>query len=130
MVSQRGIEANLEKVRAILNMTSPKSVKEVQRLPRQIATLNRFVSKATDKCLPFFKTMKQAFQWTEECEVAFQALKEYLSKSPLLSPSVEGEDLFLYLAVSQIAVSSALIREELKIQKPVYYTSQAFQVQR
>ena len=81
-------------------MTSPRSVKEVQRLPRQIATLNRFVSKATDKCLPFFKTMKQAFQWTEECEVAFQALKEYLSKPPLLSLSIEGKDLFLYLVES------------------------------
>ena len=100
MVSQRGIENNPEKVRAILNMTSPRSVKEVQRLPRQIATLNRFVSKATDKCLPFFKTMKQAFQWTEECEVAFQALKEYLSKPPLLSLSIEGENLFLYLVES------------------------------
>ena len=51
----------------------------------------------------------------EECEAAFQALKEYLSKPPLISPSVEGEDLFPYLAVSQTAVSSALILEELKI---------------
>ena len=61
MVSQRGIEANLEKVRAILDMTSPKTVKEVQKLTRRIATLNKFVSKATNKCLPFFKTLKQAF---------------------------------------------------------------------
>ena len=107
-------------------MTSPRSVKEVQRLTRHIATLNRFVSKVTDKCLPFFKTFKQAFHWTDECEVAFQALKDYLSKPPFLSPSIEGEDLFLYLAVSQTAVSLALIREELQVQKPVYYTSQAF----
>ena len=66
MVSQRGIEANPEKVRAILDMTSPKIVKEIQKLTRRIATLNRFVSKATDKCLPFFKTLKQAFAWTDE----------------------------------------------------------------
>ena len=58
MVSQRGIEANLKKVQAILNMTSPKTVKEVQKLTGRIAALNRFVSKATDKCLPFFKTLK------------------------------------------------------------------------
>ena len=58
MVSQRGIEANLEKVKAILDMTSPKSVKEVQRLMGRIAALNRFVSRAIDKCLPFFKTLK------------------------------------------------------------------------
>ena len=71
MVSQRGIEANPEKVKAILDMTSPRYMKEVQRLTGRVATLNRFVSKATNKCLPFFKTLKQAFQWTEECEEAF-----------------------------------------------------------
>ena len=58
MVSQRGIEANPEKVRAIIDMTSPRTVKEVQKLTRRIAALNRFVSRATDKCLPFFKTLK------------------------------------------------------------------------
>ena len=126
IVSQRGIKANPEKVRAILDMTSPRNMKEVQRLTGRIATLNKFVSMATDKCLPFFKTLKQAFQWIEECEVAFQTLKEYLSKPPLLSPSVEGEDLFFYLVVSQTAVNATLICEELKIQRPVYYTSQAF----
>ena len=99
MVSQRGIEANPEKVKAILDMTSPRSVKEVQRLIRRIADLNRFVSRATDKCLPFFKTLKQAFQWTNKCEEALQALKDYLSKPPLLKPFIEGEGLFLYLAV-------------------------------
>ena len=100
MVSQRGTEGNPKKVKEILDMTSPKMVKEVQRLMGQMATLNRFVSKATDKCLAFFKTLKQAFHWTDECEAAFQSLKEHLAKPPLLSPSVEGEELFLYLAVS------------------------------
>ena len=71
MVSQRGIEANPEKVKAILDMTSPRYMKEVQRLTGRVATLNRFVSKATNRCLPFFKILKQAFQWTEECEEAF-----------------------------------------------------------
>ena len=71
MVSQRGIEANLKKVKAILDMTSPMTVKEVQRLTGRIAALNRFVSKATNKWLSFFKTLKQAFRWTNECEVAF-----------------------------------------------------------
>ena len=71
MVSQRGIEANPENVQAIINMASPRTVKKVQKLTGRIATLNRFVSRATDKCLPFFKTLKQAFAWTDECEEAF-----------------------------------------------------------
>ena len=58
MVSQRGIEADPEKVRAMLDLTSPKIVNEVQRLTRQVAALNKFVSKATNKSLPFFKTLK------------------------------------------------------------------------
>ena len=58
MVSQRRIEANPENVQAIINMVSPRTVKEVQKLTGRIAALNRFVSRATDKCLPFFKTLK------------------------------------------------------------------------
>ena len=127
MVSQRGIEANLEKVQAIINMVSPWTVKEIQKLTGRIAALNKFVSRAMDKCLPFFKTLKQAFALTDECEVTFQDLKRYLSNLPLLSPSKEGENLYLYLAVSTTAVSATLIREEAKKQLPVYYVSQAFQ---
>ena len=108
-------------------MTSPKTVKEVHKLTGRIATLNRFVSKAMDKCLPFFKMLKQAFAWTDECKAAFQELKRYLSNPPLLSPSKQGEDLYLYLVVSATAMSTALIREEGKTQLPVYYISQAFQ---
>ena len=58
MVSQKGIETNLEKIQAILKETSPKTVREVQKLTRRIVALNRFVFKATNKCLPFFKTLK------------------------------------------------------------------------
>ena len=108
-------------------MVSPRTVKDIQKLTGRIAALNRFVSRATDKCLPFFKTLKKAFAWIDECEAAFQDLKRYLSNPPLLSSSKEGENLYLYLAVSNTAVSAALICEEAKKQLPVYYVSQAFQ---
>ena len=127
MVSQRGIEANLEKVQAIINMALPKTIKEVQKLTGRITALNKFVSRATDKCLPFFKTLMQAFAWTDECEIAFQELKHYLSNPPLLSPSKQRESLYSYLAISETAVSAALIREEGRRQLPFYYVSQAFQ---
>ena len=92
IVSQRGIEANPKKVRAILEMCSPRTTKEMQSLTGRVAALNRFVSKATDKCLPFFKILKKAFAWTEDYETTFQELKHYLNNPPLLSPSKEGED--------------------------------------
>ena len=102
-----------------------KNIKEVQSLTGRVAALNRFVFKATDKCLPFFKILRKAFKWTDECQKAFQDLKVYLTTAPLLSPSIPGEELYLYLAVSSHAASLALIREEGKVQKPVYYTSRA-----
>uniref|UniRef100_A0A2N9IUA0 Uncharacterized protein n=1 Tax=Fagus sylvatica TaxID=28930 RepID=A0A2N9IUA0_FAGSY len=79
----------------------------------------------SDKCLPFFKTLKKAFEWTDECQQAFEELKRYLTEPPLLSPSKQGKELYLYLAVSPTAVSSALIREEERRQMPIYYTSKA-----
>ena len=88
MVSQRGIEANPDKIQAILDMEPSKNIKEVQSLTGRVAALNRFISKTTDKCLPFFKVLKKAFEWTDECRKAFQDLKDYLIRAPLLSPSV------------------------------------------
>ena len=125
MVSQRGIEANPDKIRAIMEMTPLRNVKKVQSLNGKVTTLNRFVLRATDKCLPFFRTLKKSFEWTAECQQAFEKLKAYLSAPLLLSPSQPSEDLFLYLAVSLTTVSAALIREEEKMQKPIYYTNQA-----
>ena len=100
-------------------------MKEVQNLNGKVAALNRFVSRATDKCLPFFHTLKKSFEWTAECQQAFEELKAYLSAPPLLSPSQLGEELFLYLAVSPAAVSATLIKEEERVQKLVYYVSRA-----
>ena len=100
MVSQRDIEANPVKIKAIIEMSPPTNVKEVQCLSGRIAALNIFVSRSTDKCFPFFKLLKKKFEWTNECTKAFESLKQYLMTPPLLSPSKIGEGLFLYLAVS------------------------------
>ncbi|XP_028124872.1 uncharacterized protein LOC114321845 [Camellia sinensis] len=106
-------------------MRSPRMIKEVQRLTGKVAALNRFISRATDKCLPFFKVLQQAFEWTTKSEEAFQHLKQCMANPPLLSQALSGEILFLYLAVSKTAVSAALIREDSSVQRPVYYISRA-----
>ncbi|XP_062176044.1 uncharacterized protein LOC133881098 [Alnus glutinosa] len=106
----RGIEANPEKVKAVLEMQPPRTTKQLQQLTERIAALNRFISRSTDKCLPFFKILRKAFIWTEECEEAFGKLKEYLMNLPLLSCLAEGEIIYLYLAVSPSAISSALAK--------------------
>ncbi|KAI5343968.1 hypothetical protein L3X38_011845 [Prunus dulcis] len=127
LVTQRGIEAHPNQIKAILNMKSPATTNEIQSLTGRAAALNRFLSRSTDKCRPFFKALKKGHRdkWDDECEVAFQNLKTYLTSPPLLSKLIPGEDLYIYLAVSDSAVSSALIRKELGTQHLVFYTSKA-----
>ncbi|XP_024021322.1 uncharacterized protein LOC112091560 [Morus notabilis] len=125
MVNNRGIEANPEKIKALQDMRSPTKPKEVQRLTGCVAALNIFISKATDKCVPFFDALKGSkhFEWTPQCEEAFQKLKEHLGRPPILSKPITNKELSLYLSVSQHAESSVLIREEEKVQLLVYYVS-------
>ena len=106
-------------------MEPPKRIRDVQKLTGRIAALGRFVSKSGDKCLPFFKALKKVknFKWTDESQVAFDELKKYMADPPLLSKPVDGEVLYVYLAVFAQALSAVLVREELKILKPVYYVS-------
>ena len=58
MVSRHGIEANPEKICAIQEMATPKSIKEVQCLTGRVAALNRFVARLAERCLPFFQTLR------------------------------------------------------------------------
>ena len=102
----------------------PKTVKEVQSLNGNIVALNRFISQVTNKCLPFFRTLKRSFEWINECQQVIKNLMVYISSPPLLSPSRPREELYLYLVVSQATISTALVREEDGSQRPVYFRSQ------
>ncbi|GFS37978.1 hypothetical protein Acr_00g0055000 [Actinidia rufa] len=121
----RGIEVNPDQIQALISMSSPRNIREVQQLTGRVASLNRFVSKSADKCLTFFKILRksQIFQWNEESENAFQQLKEYLRSPPLLTVPTTGEDLYVYLSISPTTVSAVLIREEDQVQKLIYYVS-------
>ena len=77
--------------------------------------------------MAFFRTLRKLFEWTDECQKAFEDLKKYLSSPLLLSPSKPGEELYLYIAVSQATVNTALVREEEGAQRPVDFISRAFQ---
>ncbi|XP_057426098.1 uncharacterized protein LOC130719491 [Lotus japonicus] len=105
MLTSRGIEVNPDKGKAILEMKSPTSVKEVQRLTGRMAALSRFLPMAGDKAAPFFTCLKKnlKFQWNEACEQAFTKLKETLATLPVLSKPTPGVPLILYLAVTDKA---------------------------
>ena len=83
------------------------------------------MSRASDKCQPFFQVLKKAFQWDAHCEEEFAALKTYLGSPPILVSPSEGELLTLYLVVSNFSTSAVLIRDKDRVQHPVYYCSRA-----
>ena len=78
------------------------------------AALNRFISRSADRCRSFFQLLHKwkGFEWTEECNLAFEGLKEYLSQPPILSRSEGEEVLFAYIVVTCHAVSLVLVRME------------------
>ena len=101
MVSQRGIEANPEKVQAIINMASPKTVKEVQKLTGRIAVLNRFISKATDKCLPLFQDLEVGFHLDRRMQSNVSGSKALPEQStPLKLVQRRGRPIFILGSVN------------------------------
>ncbi|KAL0455178.1 UNVERIFIED_CONTAM: hypothetical protein Slati_0857000 [Sesamum latifolium] len=87
------IEANPLKIKAIIDMKAPTCLNEAQRLTGRIAALSRFISKSAEKSLPFFKTLRKAktFEWGTPCQLAFEELKAYLARLPLLVKPSPGK---------------------------------------
>ena len=114
VVSKHGIEPSSTQMRTLSKIQEPKTVRNVQSLAGKVSALSRFISKMSDKCKPFFRCIKQSstLEWGEEQSKALRELKKYLSTAPILSAPAEEEDLYLYLAVSDVAVSGVLIRED------------------
>jgi hypothetical protein len=113
LVSHRGIEANLEKIKAIETMRPPARIKDTQKLTGSLATLSRFISRLAERALPFFKLLWKSdpFSWTEEAERAFQELKQHLVPLPILVAPEPGEPLYLYIAAATEVVSMVLVVE-------------------
>ncbi|XP_022889183.1 uncharacterized protein LOC111404631 [Olea europaea var. sylvestris] len=123
MITHRGIEANPHKIQALAAMETPRTKKEVQKLTGRVAALNRFMSRAADRCFPFFKALRDnhCSEWNEECGKAFQELKQTFESLPFLTKPEPGDTRYLYLAVSQNAVSGVLVKEVNRGQQPIYY---------
>jgi ribonuclease HI len=129
LVSTKGVEANPNKIKAILRMEPPSTKKGAQRLTGRLASLNRFISRSVERNLPFFEVLKsvEVFQWGSVQQKAFEELKQYLIDLTTLTPPTPGAPLLLYVAASHSVVSAALVQEKLegqtKKQVPVYFVS-------
>ena len=127
MVTHRGIEVNPDQIKAISDLKPPQNAKEVQKLTGIIATLNRFISRSTDRCRPFYLMINKwkGFEWSEDYTVAFQQFKEQLSRPPIMSSPAADKVLYAYIVVAPHAVSLVLIRDDNGLQRPVYYVSKS-----
>jgi hypothetical protein len=133
LVSARGIEANPEKIQAILIMGKPAKLHDVQKLTGRVAALSRFVARLGEKPLPFYPLMKKSdskFEWTEEADTAFTQLKKVLSTPPVLVAPKEREPLLLYITATHQVVSMVLVVERSEegkahgVQRPVYFLNE------
>ena len=129
MVTHRGIKVNPDQIKAINDLKPSQNAKEVQKLTGMIAALNRFISRSADRCRPFYLLINKwkGFEWFEDCTAAFQQIKEYLSRLPIMSSPAANEVLYAYIAMAPHAVSLVLIREDSGLQRPVYYVSKSLQ---
>jgi hypothetical protein len=112
-------------------MQPPSNRKEVQRLTGRIASLNRFISKAAEQSLPFFKVLhaNSVFQWGAEQQQAFEDVKKYLEEVAVMTKPSPKAELLLYIATTDTAVSAVLVEEQMEAdtlkQFPIYYVSEA-----
>jgi hypothetical protein len=131
IVSQRGIEANPEKVAALEWMGPIRDLKGVQRVLGCLAALSRFISRLGEKGLPLYRLLKkhERFSWTVEAQEALDKLKVSLTHALILTPPQDSPLVPLRGCDYQV-VSAVIVVERteelhaLPVQRPVYYISE------
>ncbi|CAL9012200.1 unnamed protein product, partial [Prunus brigantina] len=128
LVHQRGIEIDKNKAKAIIDAPPPKNKKGVQSLLGQINFLRRFIANSVGKVesFPSFLKLKdeQKFRWEETHQRAFDAIKEYLARPPVLIPPKRGRPLKLYILAAENSIRSLLAQDnDEKKEQAVYYLS-------
>jgi len=130
IVSQRGIEVDPDKVRAILQMPHPRTEKEVQGFLGRLNYIARFISQLTATCEPIFKLLRknQVEEWTEDCQITFNKIKQYLREPPILHPPVPGRPLILYPTVLDRSMGYVLGQHDETGRKEhaIHYLSKKF----
>src|SRR3954462_9168769 len=113
LVSERGIEYNLEKIAAIERMEQPKNLKQVQKFTGCLALLSRFLSRLGEKEIPLYQVMKKTykFTWTPKADEVFKDLKRMLSTTPVLANPIEKEPVMLYIAATTRVINIVIVVE-------------------
>ncbi|RVW97191.1 Transposon Ty3-I Gag-Pol polyprotein [Vitis vinifera] len=126
MVSERGIEVDPDKIRAILDMPAPRTEREVRGFLGRLQYISRFIARLTDICEPIFRLLRksQPTVWDDQCQRAFERIREYLLSPPVLAPPTPGRPLLLYLSVSDVALGCMLAQlDDSGKDRAIYYLS-------
>jgi len=130
VVSQKGIEVDPDKMRAIIEMPAPSTEKEVRGFLGRLNYIARFISQLTATCEPIFKLLRknQVVEWNEDCQAAFDKIKQYLQDPPMLRPPELGKPLIMYLTVLDESMGCVLGQhdETGKREHAIYYLSKKF----
>ena len=130
IVSERGIEVDPDKIRAIRDLPPTKNQKEVRGFLGRLNYISRFISQLTAKCDPIFRLLRKSDpgEWNEACQEAFDKIKDYLMSPPVLMPPVQGRPLILYLVVFEKSMGCVLAQQDdtRKKEYAVYYLSKKF----
>jgi hypothetical protein len=102
IVSQRGMEANPSKIKAIEALEPPTQLRDVQKFAGYLASLSRFVSRLGEKAMPLYQLMKKTyhFGWSQRADEAFNHLKRAMSTAPILAAPAPWEPMLLYIAAT------------------------------
>ena len=126
MVSEQGIEVDPDKIKAILDMPVPRTEKEIRGFLGRLQYISRFIARLTDICEPIFRLLRknQPTIWNDDCQLAFERIKEYLLSPPVLVPPMPGRPLLLYLSVSDMALGCILAQlDDSGKERAIYYLS-------
>ena len=126
MVSERGIEINPNKIRAILDMPVSKNEKEIEGFLGRLQYISRFIARLIDICEPIFRLLRknQPTVWNDDFQLAFEKIKEYLLSSPVLVSLMPRRPLFLYLLVLDMALACMLAQlDDSRKEQAIYHLS-------
>ena len=112
IVSERDIEVDPEKIKAILGMLAPRNEKEIKGFLGRLQYISLFIARLTDIYEPIFHLLRknQPTVWNNDCQCAFEKIKECLLSPPVLVPPTPGRPLLLYLSVLDIALGCMLVQ--------------------
>ncbi|KAK9034176.1 hypothetical protein V6N11_050351 [Hibiscus sabdariffa] len=130
IVSKKGIEIDPDKVRAIQELSPPKTQKEVRGFLERLNYISRFVSRLTEKCDPVYKLLRKnnPGEWNDKCQIALEKIKRQLTNAPVLVPPVPDRPLILYLTVFENSMGCVLGQHDDsgRKERAIYYLSKKF----